>query len=303
MSTCPISVVIPTYNRPNAIRLALQKIYACDPCPDDVVIHIDANDIVTQQVLEHESFPSLTILQSQTQMGPGGGRNRAIAAAKNELIASFDDDSYPLDHDYFHRLITLFEMFPQASVIGANIFHIGEDILPDTAQIKHVHDFVGCGCAYRKRAFLQTTGYVPLAVAYGMEEVDLSLQLCNIGWDIYHSAWLRVFHDTHLIHHSSSKVTAASIANLALLAYLRYPMSFWWLGFAQCANRIVWLLTHQRFKGIFKGIESIPSLIYRYRRLRQPVTHNSLNTYLSLRRSPGSPINFKHRLATYSSPS
>ena len=52
--------------------------------------------------------------------------------------------------------------------------------------------------------FLNSEGYVPLVVAYGMEEVDLCMRLTNKGKKIYFSPWLRIFHDTELAHHASA---------------------------------------------------------------------------------------------------
>jgi GT2 family glycosyltransferase len=288
MNTCPLSVVIPTYKRPDQLWVALEKIFACNPAPAEVIIHIDANDTVTEPALHCLDFQSIRLIQSSTQMGPGGGRNCAIALATHELVASFDDDSYPIDADYFSRLMQLFAQFPTAAVIGAAIYHQNEVILPDELSVRWDHAFVGCGCAYRKSAFQQTTGYVPLAVAYGMEEVDLSLRLQHLNWQILNSPWLRVFHDTQLEHHNTPKVTAASIANLALLAYLRYPVTFWWLGVIQCLNRILWLLRHGRLAGIVQGIFTILPLISQHRQLRDPISIDALQAHLRLHKR-GSP--------------
>jgi GT2 family glycosyltransferase len=279
---CPVSVVIPTYQRPGQLLDAVMRIRNCDPCPDEIIVHVDGGDDVSETVMAEVT--GIKILRSHQQVGPGGGRNRAIALAKNEIVASFDDDSYPVDRDYFARLLTLFESFPKAAVIGARIYHRDEAIALDGLATRWVHSFVGCGCAYRRSAFRQTSGYVPLAVAYGMEEVDLSLRLHDLGWGVLESDWLRVFHDTQLSHHRHPKITAASIANQMLLAYLRYPIAFWGLGGIQCLNRIVWLMRHRRFAGIGRGLWLIPKLIWNHRRDRQPVSAQSLRTYQQLRR-------------------
>jgi len=284
MSTCNVTAIIPTYNRPHALLTALEKIIACEPAPEEIIVHIDGDDKITESAIYSSPFQQVKILRSQTQVGPGGGRNRALTAAKHEIVASFDDDSFPIDSDYFARLIHLFDTFPEAAVIGATIYHQNEPIQPDQLEAAWTVNFVGCGCAYRKSAFLQTTGYVPLAVAYDMEEVDLSLRLHDMGWRILHGAWLRVLHNTALEHHQNPKITAASITNRALLAYLRYPTGFWWFGAVQCLNRIVWLMRHQRFAGIVAGLFNIPKIIYQHRYQRQAVSAQSLESYLYLRR-------------------
>lgn len=285
MTTCNVTVVIPTYQRPEALLKALERINQCTPKPDEIIVHIDGGDTVTKSALNCSEFKDIVIIKNTVKVGPGGGRNLAIARAKNAIVASFDDDSYPIDSDYFARLIQLFEIFPKASVIGSAIFHQHEPILPDQKTASWVADFVGCGCAYRKDVFLRTKGYVQLPLAYGMEETDLSLRLHHLEWGVVHSSWLRVFHDTKLEHHNNPKITAASIANQALLVYLRYPVSLWWLGGIQCVSRVFWLTRHQRWNGILAGLGSIPGLIQQQHSHRQIVSTKSLLSYLRLRRT------------------
>jgi GT2 family glycosyltransferase len=286
MNICAVSVVIPTYKRFEQLQAAIAQIYACDPAPAEVIVHVDGDDEETESQLAQLALLQLVVLRSRQQVGPGGGRNRAIAQAKHEIVASFDDDSYPLDRDYFAQLLQLFANFPQAAIIGATIVHRGEPIPAASPTCQWVADFVGCGCAYRKAAFLQTSGYVPLPVAYGMEEVDLSLRLHHQGWQILASGQLRVFHDTNLGHHDSTKVTAASIANLALLSYLRYPPQFWGMGLLQCLNRVRWLLLHGRYAGVLTGMLSIPALLWQHRHQRQTIAPAGLHLYQQRRQKP-----------------
>lgn len=290
MITCNVTVVIPTYQRSSQLLKALKQIHLCDPRPDEIIVHIDGGDAVTESALADSELRDIVIIKNTVQVGPGGGRNSAIARAKNAIIASFDDDSYPIDSDYFDRLLRLFEVFPKAAVIGSAIFHQNETVPPDDYTAAWVADFVGCGCAYRKEVFLQTKGYVQLPLAYGMEETDLSLRLHHLGWGVLQTAWLRVFHDTKLEHHSNPKITAASIANQALLAYLRYPTGLWWLGGMQCISRVSWLMRHQRWSGIVNGLVAIPGLIRQQRHQRQTVSSKSLLSYLRLRRNGTSDI-------------
>lgn len=290
MTACNITVAIPTYQRQAQLLKVLNHIYQCNPRPDEIILHVDNNDSDTELVLKSSEFTDVIVIKNLERVGPGGGRNIAIARAKNPIVASFDDDSYPIDSDYFARLIQLFETFPKAAVIGSAIFHQNEIVTDDEYTATWAADFVGCGCAYRKDVFLQTKGYVPLPLAYGMEETDLSLRLHHLGWGILYSPWLRVFHDTKLEHHNSPKITAASIANQALLTYLRYPMSLWWLGGMQCLSRVSWLMQHQRWNGILTGLVSIPGLIRQQHSHRQTVSSQSLLSYLRLRRNGTSDI-------------
>lgn len=139
---------------------------------------------------------------------------------------------------------------------------------------------------YRRDVFVATTGFVPLRVAYGMEEVDLSLRLIDLGYQVTYAPSLRVFHDTDLAHHSAPEVTAGSIANIALLAYLRYPSLYWWLGLAQISNRVFWLLRVRRTTGVMTGLAAIPGHLYAYRQYRAPISLNGMRRARALRREP-----------------
>ncbi|AFY37237.1 glycosyl transferase family 2 [[Leptolyngbya] sp. PCC 7376] len=288
MTTCDISVVIPTYQRPDDLIVAIEKIVACEPHPAEIVVHIDCGDEITKPQLESLSIGKIdiVIIQGDRRVGPGGGRNKAIKQAKYDIVASFDDDSYPLDSDYFARLLALFQKYPKAAVIGAAIYHRNETILPEKDEVNWAHSFVGCGCAYRRNLFLNTGGYVELPIAYGMEEVDLSLRLFDQDWRVLVSSWLRVFHDTDLTRHGSPKITAASISNQILLTYLRYPVLLWWIGLGQTANRILWLIRNQRLAGIGKGLINIPRLLVENHQHRSVVKAEKLKSFLRLKRQP-----------------
>lgn len=280
---CDITVGIPTYRRPEKLKRTLRKIYDCYPVPAEVIVHVDGGDKETEALLLTE-FPQVQVIKSTVSIGPGGGRNKIIARASHRIVASFDDDSYPIDSDYFISLLRQFERFPNAAVIGSKIFHIGSAISELQDKASWVANFTGCGCAYQRDTFTKTSGYVELPIAYGMEEVDLALQLQCSNWGILESSLLRVFHDTQLAHHIEPRIVAGSLANIALLVYLRYPFNYWLYGLLQYLNRIYWQISHQRWTGILQGICDTPRLVYQHRHLRQPVSSHCLIKYLHLRR-------------------
>jgi GT2 family glycosyltransferase len=280
-----ISAIVTAYERTEQTIATLHVIQSCVPAPDEILVHVDANQVECEKAI-HERFDGVRVLRSEEHVGPGGGRNKLVEAAQFELVASFDDDSYPIDSDYFARALRMFEQFPDASVVCAALYHAGESIGLDDHSAQWTADFSGGACIYRRKAFLDAGGYVPLPIAYGMEEVDLAIRLHAQGGKILTTRWLRVFHNTDLQRHADPRVTAGSIANLALLAYLRYPISLWSIGVGQCANRLVWLLRRGRRQGILKGITMIPAHLRANRRFRLPVSSSAVRSYLALRRTP-----------------
>jgi GT2 family glycosyltransferase len=280
-----VSVIIPTRGRTDKLFVSLQRILECKPTPAEIIIHVDADDIETA-VCVRSRFPRVRLIESNERVGPGGARNRLVQAARCPVVVSFDDDSYPLDADYFLRVEEMFVRFPEVAIVAAEIFHEHESINPRGTSAVWAADFVNCGCAYRRTAFLETTGYVPLEVAYGMEEVDLAIRLHDRRWRVLKTDLLRIFHATDRAHQASAVITRASISNVALVAFLRYPVTCWWIGIKQVVNRVIWLLRHNRRAGVFTGIVGIPAHLWRHRKHRAPIRATTLRSYLRLRRQP-----------------
>jgi len=280
-----ITAIVTAFERDEQTVTTLRRILSCDPPPDEIIVHVDGNERSCEREIK-KTFPEIQIVISEKRLGPGGARNKLIAIARNDLVASFDDDSYPLDGDYFKRAATVCDRFPHAAIVSAALYHRGEVIEQDTLNARWTADFSGGACIYRRNAFLESDGYVPLPVAYGMEEVDLALRLHAKGDRILSTSWLRVFHDTDLQRHKDPTVTANSIANLALLAYLRYPASLWWIGVGQCLNRVLWLIHHGRWRGVGAGVTMIPNHLRIHKQYRERLGREHVRSYLSLRRAP-----------------
>lgn len=280
-----MAAIVTAHQRIDQLLETLDRLHACVPAPAEVLVHVDGNN--TQcAALVRQRHPQVKVLVSAGQVGPGGGRNLMVDAATQPLIASFDDDSYPIDADFFNRVTVLFANFPDAWVIAGRVFHVHQKIEPPIEAAEWGADFSGGGCAYRRERYLEVGGYVPLPDAYNMEEVDFALRLHAQGGKVLVTPWLRVFHDTDLARHANPEVTAASIANLALLAFLRYPIPLWTIGIAQCFNRIQWLLRHGRRRGILTGLGDIPGRLWRHRDRRRPMPAVAIRSYFSLRRHP-----------------
>jgi GT2 family glycosyltransferase len=280
----PVAVIIPTYNRGQVVISVLDKIETCDPKPAEIWIHIDLADDVLERELK-QRFPKVKILTSHTRLGPGGGRHRCLLACTTPYAVSFDDDSYPVDADFFLRVEQLFSTHSRAAVLGASIWHRNEPAKVRTERLIRVPDYVGCGYAIRLAAYREVRGYLSHPIPYGMEESDLSLQLFAAGWHIYEAEDLRVLHDTDLKHHHSPELTSAVISNVGLYAFLHYPLVGLGWGFLQVANKVAYCVRMGRTRGVCSGVLSIPSDCYRYRQYRQPVAWRTLKQFLDFRRT------------------
>lgn len=282
MSSSPVSVIIPTWRRPSILAATLHRLLSCTPPPAEILIHVDAGDAETAPTLNHLFGTAVRVFTSDQRQGPGGGRNLLARAASHAILASFDDDSYPSEPDYFTRALALTKQHPHAAVLASSVIWRGQSPAPGSASYFPVRSFENCGCILRRDAFLQTRGYLPLIHAYGMEEADLALQLMDLNYQILFCPALRVFHDTSADRHSDPATNAAHIRNTALLAWLRYPKRYWPLGLAQTLNRTLYAIRKKRFQGICTGLASIPAACWKNCHLRHPVKPTTLRLSRSL---------------------
>ncbi|MFN0076464.1 MAG: glycosyltransferase family 2 protein [Prosthecobacter sp.] len=283
MALAPVTVGIPTYNRNERVINGLAHIFACNPVPAEIIVHIDASDGLLEQKIA-EIYPSVHVLASSVRIGPGGGRHRCLQAATQPYFASFDDDSWPVDADFFGRLVEHLELAPRTGGVAASIFLRGESPPPLTSEVRPVVDYVGCGHALKVAAYRELQGYVDRPIAYGLEERDLALQLHAAGWELLLCGDLRVFHDTDLAQQKRPEITAATVANAALLVWLRYPFSCWPYGLLQYLNVIGFMLSRGRLLGVVWGLLRTPLELWRFRQLRRPISATALHSYLRQRR-------------------
>src|SRR5579862_4228761 len=167
-NTAAVAVIIPTYNRGFAVTAVLERVQECNPRPAELYVHIDCADWSLESELA-QRFPSVNVLTSPRRLGPGGGRHRCLQACKAPYAVSFDDDSYPVDPDFFGRVVRLFAEHPEAAVFGASIRYPHERESERIKSLVRTPSYIGCGHAIRVAAYRQVRGYLPRPVPYGME--------------------------------------------------------------------------------------------------------------------------------------
>jgi len=99
MKSCPVSVIIPTFNRASLLERAIRSVYKQTLLPYEVLVIDDGSTDETAEVLNTLSEKSLLPLKviRTPNRGPAAARNRGIAAAECEFIAFLDSD------DHWHK--------------------------------------------------------------------------------------------------------------------------------------------------------------------------------------------------------
>jgi GT2 family glycosyltransferase len=267
----------------------IRRAYSCIPPPAEVWVHIDAADGTLEDKIASE-FPEVHVLTSKERLGPGGGRHRCLLNCASPYAVSFDDDSYPVDDDFFGVVPSLFENNPLSAIFVAQIWHRHQPALARTQGLDRSIGFIGCGYAIRVSVYRALPGYLPSPVPYGIEETDLALQLFSARWQINRSGELRVFHNTDFSHHASKEIVAGSISNIALFSFINYPVALWLVGALQVVKAVLFCVRAGRSNGILRGLAEIPGRCYRHRRDRRPLPVATVLQYLRARHNEGSGI-------------
>lgn len=246
-----ITVIVPCYQGTERLLAMLPKIAACDPLPDEVIIHCDGGWKPEVTLFEGIGL-QIRWLYSEEQIGPGGGREICIRESKNELVASFDDDSWPLDPDYFAQAQAIMEAFPNAAILSPAVYLQEKPLIPKLLEVSTAKYYEGCASIHRRSHHLEIHGFAPIPAAYGVEETDLSLQIHTAGKQILSSPWMRAWHERPL--RDNAHQILPWIKNEVLLGYLRYPWFAQPWGWWRAVRKV---LKHRKLIGLRAGIRSL----------------------------------------------
>lgn len=95
MELKPVSVIVPTFRRPEKLKAAVASLLALDYPPEllELIVVDDADDPGTEGVLEPFRGGSVAVrLRSQRGLGAAAARNAGAQAASGEIMLFLDDD-------------------------------------------------------------------------------------------------------------------------------------------------------------------------------------------------------------------
>lgn len=124
MDRTTIGAVIPTLNRPDLLRGALEAILRCNPGPDEILVIDGSAEELARPVIESLSRPDGPPIRHHLLVGSlTEKRNLALAECRSDVIAFFDDDACP-EPNVFAKL---FAAYAEPGVVGAT----GHVVEPD----------------------------------------------------------------------------------------------------------------------------------------------------------------------------
>ncbi|MGB4860565.1 MAG: glycosyltransferase [Dokdonella sp.] len=108
-----VSVIIPTYNRMDAVLRAVESVFACNYDSLEVIIVDDASTdgSVAALSVRYRNDDRVTLLRLKTNGGPSVARNHGLASARGELVLFLDSDD-KLNPSAFDLVQSAFDAVP-----------------------------------------------------------------------------------------------------------------------------------------------------------------------------------------------
>lgn len=117
-----ISVIMPTYNRKDMMKQAVESIFMQSFKELEVVIVDDCSSDDTQSVINALIAEGKKIVyhRNDTNRGPGYNRNLGYKLSKGEYIVFMDDDDYYTDKDFYSKVMGVFRREERLACVEAN---------------------------------------------------------------------------------------------------------------------------------------------------------------------------------------
>lgn len=207
------TLILSTYNRPDALTLCLESIKRQSVLPEEVIIGDDGSREDTRQVIEsfQKNFPVPLIHVWQEDKGfrLAKARNKCLAIAKYEYIIQIDGDlilhrDFVRDHLIFaqkgfyikggrvnitqgltKRLCEKLKYFhPNFFTWGLTRRENSIRCIPLARYLaprRKTQPGLGCNMSFWKEDVIQVNGYDEFFVGWGGEDFDLAMRLFHLG--------------------------------------------------------------------------------------------------------------------------
>ncbi len=119
----PISVLIPTLNRPETLEKTLDSYLSCDNIPAQIVVVDQSQDSLMaekiKKLTERDNGGTKILYVFRDEPSSSGARNTALKYAENEIIV-FSDDDVDVYNDTLLNVYNLFKDKRLAMIAGIN---------------------------------------------------------------------------------------------------------------------------------------------------------------------------------------
>jgi glycosyltransferase involved in cell wall biosynthesis len=190
MSHLPlVSVIIPTYNRSELLRVAVESVLAQTYANIEVIVVNDGSTDDTATVMEQ--WADRVIYFEQTNQGVAATRNKGLRAASGEYITFLDDDDFVLPTKT-ERQVRVLASRPQVGLVHCRYYYADEDgnlldkagMLPEGEVLGELlcGNFIWMGAPLIRRQCFDRVGLFDQDIPSVIADWDLWLRIALAGY-------------------------------------------------------------------------------------------------------------------------
>ena len=183
-----VSVVIPVFNRPVAVRRAIDSVLAQTYRDFEILVVDDASTDDTASVVAAVDDPRVVLIRHRRRCGGSATRNSGINASHGSYVAFLDSDDEWMP-DKLHRQIELFERsgndvglvyagFERRLPDGEVATHIPRDRTGLSRKLLIDNVVGGASVGVVRQAVFERVGFFDTALQSG-QDVDFWLRVCE----------------------------------------------------------------------------------------------------------------------------
>lgn len=183
MMQIKISVVVPTYKRPELLRKCLHQLVnqALEKQQYEIIVVSDGPDTQSQQVVNEQTTnqsANIRFLSLANKKGPAAARNRGWQNADGILIAFTDDDCLP-DREWLQNIVNNYKGETKVAYTGKVVVPVSERPTDFELNTKGLEtgEFVTANCVLTKATLKMVGGFDEAFKAAWREDSDLHFKL------------------------------------------------------------------------------------------------------------------------------
>jgi len=231
--TC--SLIVTTYNWPEALNLSLRSVFKQTQMPDEIIVADDGSRQETRELIQAISkefnFPIIHCWQEDIGFRLSRSRNNAIIASTSDYLIFIDGDiiihkDFVKDHVKYSQRGTfvngsrvLLAKPLSDSLLSGKLNELGCRFLKEKnningLRIPFLHKLIkgpqytiqrikGCNMAFWRSDLIEANGFDENFVGWGREDSDMAARLLNLGIKRFNLKFLAICY--HLYHVQQSR--------------------------------------------------------------------------------------------------
>ncbi|TET29585.1 glycosyltransferase family 2 protein [Candidatus Aerophobetes bacterium] len=203
MNKMEVSIIIPTYNRKEILREALEFLFNQSYPKEnyEIVIVDDGSTDGTEKMINSLSPPCRLVYLHQDRKGPAIARNLGIKNARGKIIVFIDSDIFS-SPDFINEHVKFHRRFGDVVVSGPTVRTDKlKDVFSDIKRRKFRESLAWSGpslitsnLSVKKEFLLKVGGFDGEFVGMGWHDWELGLRLKKLGLEVKRNVEAIVYH-------------------------------------------------------------------------------------------------------------